>query len=103
MKRKIAVVTTSSADYSHLYWPLRDLSAYPQVDLKLIVLGSYLSPNSVTLSAKLKRHHSTPVPLPIKKTGSPKYLESPVLWPQKERQSSFHAILLPNPKILGWR
>src|SRR6202162_5784495 len=44
MKRKIAVVTTSRADYSHLYWPLKDLSAHPQVDLKLIVVGSHLSP-----------------------------------------------------------
>ena len=44
MKRKIAVITTSRADYGHLYWPLRDLSAHPQVDLKLIVLGSHLSP-----------------------------------------------------------
>jgi UDP-hydrolysing UDP-N-acetyl-D-glucosamine 2-epimerase len=44
VKRKIAVVTTSRADYSHLYWPLRDLAAHPQVDLRLIVLGSHLSP-----------------------------------------------------------
>ena len=44
MKRKIAVITTSRADYSHLYWPLRDLSAHAQVDLQLIVLGSHLSP-----------------------------------------------------------
>jgi UDP-hydrolysing UDP-N-acetyl-D-glucosamine 2-epimerase len=44
LKRKIAVITTSRADYSHLYWPLRDLSAHPLVDLKLIVLGSHLSP-----------------------------------------------------------
>jgi len=44
LKRKIAVITTSRADYSHLYWPLRDLSAHPQVDLKLIVLGSHLAP-----------------------------------------------------------
>ncbi len=44
MKRKIAVITTSRADYSHLYWPLRDLSAHPVVDLRLIVLGSHLSP-----------------------------------------------------------
>jgi UDP-hydrolysing UDP-N-acetyl-D-glucosamine 2-epimerase len=44
VKRKIAVVTTSRADYGHLYWPLRDLSAHPQVDLQLIVLGSHLSP-----------------------------------------------------------
>jgi len=44
LKRKIAVITTSRADYSHLYWPLRDLSVHPQVDLQLIVLGSHLSP-----------------------------------------------------------
>jgi UDP-hydrolysing UDP-N-acetyl-D-glucosamine 2-epimerase len=43
-KRKIAAVTTSRADYSHLYWPLRDLAAHPDVDLRLIVMGSHLSP-----------------------------------------------------------
>lgn len=43
IRRKIAVVTTSRADYSHLYWPLRDLSTHPNVDLRLIVLGSHLS------------------------------------------------------------
>lgn len=44
MKRKIAVVTTSRADYGHLYWPLRDLADHPDIDLKLIVLGPHLSP-----------------------------------------------------------
>jgi UDP-hydrolysing UDP-N-acetyl-D-glucosamine 2-epimerase len=44
MKRKIAVVTTSRADYGHLYWPLRDLSENENVDLKIIALGSHLSP-----------------------------------------------------------
>ena len=44
MKRTIAVVTTSRADFSHLYWPLKDLADHPEVDLKLIVLGSHLSP-----------------------------------------------------------
>jgi UDP-hydrolysing UDP-N-acetyl-D-glucosamine 2-epimerase len=44
LKRKIAVVTTSRADYSHLYWPLKELSAHPLVDLRLIVLASHLSP-----------------------------------------------------------
>jgi UDP-hydrolysing UDP-N-acetyl-D-glucosamine 2-epimerase len=44
MKRKIAVVSTSRADYSHLYWPLRELSAHPDVDLKIIVMGAHLSP-----------------------------------------------------------
>jgi UDP-hydrolysing UDP-N-acetyl-D-glucosamine 2-epimerase len=44
MKRTIAVVTSSRADYSHLYWPLHDLKQHPGVDLKLIVLGAHLSP-----------------------------------------------------------
>jgi UDP-N-acetylglucosamine 2-epimerase (non-hydrolysing)/GDP/UDP-N,N'-diacetylbacillosamine 2-epimerase (hydrolysing) len=44
MTRKIAVVTTSRADYSHLYWPLHDLSRHPDVDLKLIAMGPHLSP-----------------------------------------------------------
>lgn len=44
MRRRIAVVTSSRADYSHLYWPLRDLAAHPDVDLKLIVIASHLSP-----------------------------------------------------------
>ena len=44
MKRTIAVVTTSRADYSHLYWPLKELQAHPDVDLKVIVMASHLSP-----------------------------------------------------------
>jgi UDP-N-acetylglucosamine 2-epimerase (non-hydrolysing)/GDP/UDP-N,N'-diacetylbacillosamine 2-epimerase (hydrolysing) len=50
-KRTIAVISTSRADYSHLYWPLRELTAHPDVDLKLIVMGSHLSPE-FGLSAK---------------------------------------------------
>lgn len=42
-RRKIAVVTTSRADYSHLYWPLRTLADHEDVELKLIVLGAHLS------------------------------------------------------------
>jgi len=44
MKRRIAVVTTSRADYSHLYWPLKLLSEHPEVDLRLIAMASHLSP-----------------------------------------------------------
>jgi UDP-hydrolysing UDP-N-acetyl-D-glucosamine 2-epimerase len=44
MKRTIAVVTTSRADYSLLYWPLHDLAAHPELDLKIIALGPHLSP-----------------------------------------------------------
>jgi UDP-hydrolysing UDP-N-acetyl-D-glucosamine 2-epimerase len=41
--RKIAVITTSRADYSHLYWPLRTLADRAGVDLRLIVLAAHLS------------------------------------------------------------
>lgn len=44
MKRKIAVVTSSRADYGHLYWPLRDLAASPLVDLRIVAMGPHLSP-----------------------------------------------------------
>ena len=44
MRRKIAVVTTSRADYSLLYWPLHDLASHPDVDLKIVALGPHLSP-----------------------------------------------------------
>jgi UDP-hydrolysing UDP-N-acetyl-D-glucosamine 2-epimerase len=42
--RRIAVVTTSRADYSHLYWPLRELQARPDVELGVFTLGPHLSP-----------------------------------------------------------
>jgi UDP-hydrolysing UDP-N-acetyl-D-glucosamine 2-epimerase len=44
MSRTVAVVTSSRADYSHLYWPLRALADHPGVNLKLIVMGAHLSP-----------------------------------------------------------
>ena len=43
-RRRIAVVTSSRADYSHLYWPLRLLSEHPAVDLQIIAMASHLSP-----------------------------------------------------------
>jgi UDP-hydrolysing UDP-N-acetyl-D-glucosamine 2-epimerase len=43
-RRKIGVITTSRADYSHLYWPLRTLADCPDVELQLIALGAHLSP-----------------------------------------------------------
>ena len=54
-KNKIAVVTTSRADYSHLYWPLKDLAAHPDVDLKLIVLAAHLSPEFGDTVAEIER------------------------------------------------
>ena len=43
-KRKIAVVTSSRADYAHLRWLLRDLARHPRVQLEVIALGPHLSP-----------------------------------------------------------
>ncbi len=43
-QRTIAVVTTSRADYGHLYWPLKELQAHREVNLPLIVAGAHLSP-----------------------------------------------------------
>jgi UDP-N-acetylglucosamine 2-epimerase (non-hydrolysing)/GDP/UDP-N,N'-diacetylbacillosamine 2-epimerase (hydrolysing) len=55
MKRTIAVVTTSRADYSHLYWPLKELAAHPEVNLKLIVLAAHLSPEYGTTVTEIER------------------------------------------------
>lgn len=38
-------MTTSRADYSHLYWPLRELQAHPSIDLGVFALGPHLSPH----------------------------------------------------------
>jgi UDP-N-acetylglucosamine 2-epimerase (non-hydrolysing)/GDP/UDP-N,N'-diacetylbacillosamine 2-epimerase (hydrolysing) len=43
MKRKIAVITSSRADYSHLYWVLVELSRQPDVQLAVISIASHLS------------------------------------------------------------
>jgi UDP-hydrolysing UDP-N-acetyl-D-glucosamine 2-epimerase len=54
-KRKIAVVTTSRADYSHLYWPLRELAARPDVELGVIALGPHLSPEFGNTISEIER------------------------------------------------
>jgi len=43
LQRKVAVVTTSRADYSHLRWVLHDLREDPRFDLQLIVSGAHLA------------------------------------------------------------
>ena len=44
LERKIAVVTSSRADYGHLYWVLKELQARRDVRLTIIALGPHLSP-----------------------------------------------------------
>ena len=43
MRRTIAVVTTSRADYGHLYWVLREIQQHENLDLRLIVTGAHLA------------------------------------------------------------
>src|SRR6266567_755401 len=44
LKRKIAVVTSSRADYAHLRWLLYDLARQPSIDLNVIAIGPHHSP-----------------------------------------------------------
>ena len=55
VKRKIAVITTSRADYCHLYWPLRELTAHPEIDLRIIAMGPHLSPEFGYTVAEIER------------------------------------------------
>ncbi len=54
-KRRIGVVTTSRADYSHLYWVLRELAAHPDVELGVIAIGPHLSPGYGNTIAEIER------------------------------------------------
>jgi UDP-hydrolysing UDP-N-acetyl-D-glucosamine 2-epimerase len=54
-RRRIAVVTTSRADYSHLYWPLRELAAHPQIELGVFALGPHLAPSFGNTVAEIDR------------------------------------------------
>jgi UDP-N-acetylglucosamine 2-epimerase (non-hydrolysing)/GDP/UDP-N,N'-diacetylbacillosamine 2-epimerase (hydrolysing) len=54
-RRRIGVVTTSRADFSHLYWPLRELAAHPEVELGVFALGPHLSPEFGATIAEIER------------------------------------------------
>jgi UDP-N-acetylglucosamine 2-epimerase (non-hydrolysing)/GDP/UDP-N,N'-diacetylbacillosamine 2-epimerase (hydrolysing) len=54
-RRRIGVVTTSRADYSHLYWPLRELADRPEVELGVFVLGPHLSPHFGSTIQEIER------------------------------------------------
>jgi len=53
-RRRIGVVTTSRADYSHLYWPLKELAAHPEVELGVFVMGPHLSPEFGNTAAEIE-------------------------------------------------
>ncbi|WP_109487897.1 UDP-N-acetylglucosamine 2-epimerase [Occallatibacter savannae] len=55
-RRRIAVVTTSRADFSHLYWPLRELQEHPSIDLGVFALGPHLAPQYGNTIAEIERN-----------------------------------------------
>jgi len=54
-KRTIAVLSTSRADYSHLFWVLHELRTRPSIDLRLIVMGAHLSPEFGSTAVEIER------------------------------------------------
>jgi len=54
-RRRIGVVTTSRADYSHLYWPLRELDAHPEIELGVFALAAHLAPQFGNTIAEIER------------------------------------------------
>lgn len=54
-RRRIGVVTTSRADYGHLYWPLRELAACPTVELGVFTVGAHLSPQFGSTVQEIER------------------------------------------------
>ena len=53
--RVIAVVTTSRADYGHLYWPMRVLAERPGIELRIVAMGSHLSPEFGTTIDEIRK------------------------------------------------
>lgn len=49
------MVTTSRADYGHLYWPLRELASHPAIELGVFALGPHLSPQYGNTIAEIER------------------------------------------------
>jgi UDP-N-acetylglucosamine 2-epimerase (non-hydrolysing)/GDP/UDP-N,N'-diacetylbacillosamine 2-epimerase (hydrolysing) len=54
-RRTIAVITTSRADYGHLYWPLKELQARPNVDLRIVAIGAHLASEFGTTVNEIER------------------------------------------------
>jgi UDP-hydrolysing UDP-N-acetyl-D-glucosamine 2-epimerase len=53
MKRRITVVTSSRAEYSHLYWVLKELAGDERVDLRIVAMGAHLSPEYGTTARSI--------------------------------------------------
>jgi UDP-N-acetylglucosamine 2-epimerase (non-hydrolysing)/GDP/UDP-N,N'-diacetylbacillosamine 2-epimerase (hydrolysing) len=61
LKRKIAVVTSSRADYAHVRWLIKDLAAHPTIDLHVISLGPHLAPSFGKTGQEVRAAHKVSV------------------------------------------
>ena len=52
---KVAVITSSRADFGHLHWPLRHMLAHPRIEPKLIVMGAHLAPEFGSTADEIRR------------------------------------------------
>jgi UDP-N-acetylglucosamine 2-epimerase (non-hydrolysing)/GDP/UDP-N,N'-diacetylbacillosamine 2-epimerase (hydrolysing) len=52
--RQVVVLTTSRADFGHLYWPLVEMRAHPGLAPRLVVTGAHLSPEFGTTIAEIR-------------------------------------------------
>mgnify|MGYP000041244158 CR=1 FL=1 len=57
MKRKIAVVTGTRAEYGLLYWLIRQVHESSSLELQLIVTGSHLSPEFGNTLSQIEEDH----------------------------------------------
>lgn len=57
--RRIAVLSSSRADYAHLYWVLKELEADPRIDLRIIATGAHLAPTFGETISQFREHGFT--------------------------------------------
>jgi GDP/UDP-N,N'-diacetylbacillosamine 2-epimerase (hydrolysing) len=79
LKRKIAVITGSRAEYGLLYWTMKEIEESENLELQLIVTGSHLSPlygntykkieeDGFSVTRKVDMHISSNTPQSISKS-----------------------------------
>ncbi len=54
--RRIAVVSSSRADFGHLFWVLKELQANPDIDLRIIATASHMAPGFGTTVDQFEAH-----------------------------------------------
>lgn len=57
---RVAVVTTSRADFGHIVWPVRTLREHADIDVDVIAMGAHLSPSYGHTVDAMKAHDIVP-------------------------------------------